>query len=622
MTTFFQCFILVFITFYSGYGIIRIFNTVFKPGSKNIRFNLALIYLIGFIPLAFVYSILGGIGHLDRESFSIIMFLIGLPSLFSIKSELLTFKNRLRWPGKFELVVIISLLPILIYGISISLMPTANWDVISYVLSIPKTHVLEGNVRYLDEYGIFSAFPLYGESLVGVPYLLFGNENITQLYIFTFLINLFYLSQQVFRHFSRSTLYSILSLITIGYLPIILINLGIAKVEIPQAAFVLASILLLLKSNEWGMRFKMLSAILFTFAVGVKYTTIFYFPIYSLVYWGIFRKQKLNQVVVDSAIFFLIGVAVNSIWLVINFREHCNPLFPNLIHYFGSCKYSPEAISQIMTMVSESTLLQKGTSWQSTHSIFAYWPFISSALGVINCTLLALVFVIQIFSKTIRKKYPILISAQLGIIVIFLFQIFIYYWEFRYFCFVLVLISIVIFLIFDGLNLSKISKVILIVLVFIQSILSFMEFYRQNPYVALSIGSQLTDEEYKNKWIHLYWVAHFLNENTIPSDVIAFNWGVQPFYYLNRKYFFIHDWNPEGATQEMLAPSQLLDLLQRKKCNYLVWRNQDEARFQDPSISKQYHARMNGFVQELVKSGSLITIITKDDVIIYKIIEN
>jgi hypothetical protein len=156
-------------------------------------------------------------------------------------------------------------------------------------------------------------------------------------------------------------------------------------------------------------------------------------------------------------------------------------------------------------------------------------------------------------------------------------------------------------------------------LVFVQLYYSFSIFHSRSAYIFLPLTNKISFEKYKENWIHLYWVAKFINENTTSDSVIAFNWGVQPFFYLDRKYFFIHDWNPEGGTQGMRSSKEFLDLLLQKNCSYVVWRNQDEFRYLDPSISKQYHANINSFLDDLVETGSLLPIFSKDDVTIYKV---
>lgn len=621
-----QTLILGALTLLSGYGFLGFYCYFFQTNSSSFKLNFspAIVFILGLIPFALTYSFLGVMSNLNSQLFIVITLFFGVfgSYLFGLQLIVDSLKPARYLPDLTSVFLIIILFPVLIYVFSIASLPTSNWDAISYVLSFPKIHISEGSVRYLSEYGIFSAFPIYGEAIVGLPLLVFKSEQVVQIYISLFFINLLFISRHIFKCFTSSRLYLFLSQITIGYLPIILINVGIAKVEMPQAAIVLASILLLnIGESKHRKCLKLLSILLFVFGIGVKYTTIFYLPIFIFSYLATEKNKNAKIIVADGIRFIMAGIAINIIWIYTNIVEHCNPLFPNLIKYLGSCRYSVSTMTDIMTMVNESTFLQKGTSLEATHSISKYFPFFVEAAGTINTALI--IFAVFIFIAFQSKK---VIKSRLsflyyGVAASFSIHIFLLLWEFRYFLVVLTLTIVIIFILFSYILKNRIFGVIISGAVFLQLYFSITAFHARNSYIFLPLTNQISFEKYRENWVHLYWVAKFINENTAPDSVVAFNWGVQPFFYLNRKYFFLHDWNPEGATQEMKSSSELLNLLQQKKCNYLVWRNQDESRFKDPSLSKLYHARMNGFLDELVKDGVVVVILTRDDVTIYSVLK-
>ena len=621
-----QTFFLIFLSIFSGYGFLGFCCYFFKikPSSVNLHLTPTIAFTFGSIPFALTYTLLGIVNHLELKNFVAVIFIfLGLGChLFGWQIIIKNIRLRTLIPDRLTILVTIFLIPMLIYGIGISLLPTSNWDAISYVLSFPKTHISEGNIRYLSEYGIFSAFPLYGEALIGSPLLLFGSEKLVQIYTFLFFINILFISRRLFKEFSSSGLFLFLLLITIGYLPIVLINIGIAKVEIPQAAIILTSILLLNIGEKKHRNFlKFLSMVLFTFGIGIKYTTIFYLPIYIFAYFVTEKKKDIKQIFIDGIQFIFIGGVINTLWIYSNFIEHCNALFPNLIKYFGSCRYSDNIMLDIMTMVWESTFLQKGTSLQATGTILGYFPFFIDSLGLINSGLIFLIFINYIFFYSEIKYAPQVKYICYGILISIIIQVIFLLWEFRYYLFVLILAMIFVFILLSNICNNIFSRIIISGLVLLQIYYSFSMFHSRNSYIFLPLKNQISIEDYKEKWIHLYWVAKYINENTAHDSVVAFNWGVQPFFYLERKYFFIHDWNPEGRTQEMHSVKEFYDLLLQKNCSFIVWRNQDEARYQDPSISKKYHAKMNSFLLDLVEKGNIVQILHKDDVTIYSIIK-
>jgi len=621
----FQALILGAITLLSGYGLLGFLRYFFKIKKTDpyLCFSPAVAFNFGLIPLALNFAFLGLVNYLNLESFIAVILIFGVVGcyLYGLQLLLKNFSIKIYTPDVTSFLKILILLPVIIYGIGISLLPTSNWDAISYVLSFPKTHISEGSIRYLNEYGIFSSFPIYGEAIVGLPLLIFNNEQVTQVYIFIFFINILFVIKQIFRCFTESILYLFLAQISIAYLPIILVNIGIAKVEIPQAAIFLTSLLMLIIGDSNQRRIlKFLAMLLFVFGIGVKYTTIFYLPIFLLLYFATEQNKSAKQFFMDIARFSLLGVAINIFWIYENISEHCNPLFPNLINYFGSCKYSIEIMTNVMTMVNESTFLQKETSFAATNSIQGYLPFFIESAGLIN-TVLIIIAIFTVFFFRSKRDIPLnLMYLFYGIAASFSIHIFLLLWEFRYFLAVLTLTIVIIFITFSCFK-SRFLGWAISLMVFLQIYFSMSSFHARNSYIFSPLTNQISIEQYKESWIHLYWVANYINQNTAEDSVIAFNWGVQPFFYLNRKYFFLHDWNPEGSTQEMTNSSEFLNLLLQKKCNYLVWRNQDETRFKDPSLTKQYHLRMNNFLTDLVRSGKLLPLFTKDDVTIYSVLK-
>ena len=248
--TLLQTIICILLTQACGYALLG-FGKYFYKLSNNIESILnkpALIFILGLPPAAIYYSILGYCGILTNEYFLfgisvfvvIGLWLLKFNSFHNILSDLKP--NSLIYPTALA----VGLSPVIFYGIVISLLPTFNWDVISYGLTFPKTYASEQAIRYLTEYGVFSAFPVYGEAIIGFPYLLFKNELTVQLYLFFNFFILLTITKYVFEIFSNSKTYLYLLLISIGYLPVVLVNLGIAKVELVQASILLAALYFLM----------------------------------------------------------------------------------------------------------------------------------------------------------------------------------------------------------------------------------------------------------------------------------------------------------------------------------------------------------------------------------------
>ncbi|MEA9982216.1 hypothetical protein QN374_10205, partial [Herbaspirillum sp. RTI4] len=63
-------------------------------------------------------------------------------------------------------------------------------------------------------------------------------------------------------------------------------------------------------------------------------------------------------------------------------------------------------------------------------------------------------------------------------------------------------------------------------------------------------------------------------------------------------------------------------IFEKRKIKYLVWRNQDETMYTNPSKTKAFHLRMNNYLDELIKNKFLILQYSQDDVRIFKVANN
>lgn len=577
--------------------------------------------MVGFVILSQLYCLLGLLGWLERRSFIVGCLLLSIPGLINV------FRHQgsvvpAPWVRlKKQLLPSMFLLPAIILGLTVATLPPLNWDEISYALTFPKLHIAAGNISYLTEYGIFSAFPLFGETPIGIAYLLYPDPTSAHLTVLFFLILSLTLVYRLAMQCGATRIGAWFCVLAVAYLPLTLGNIGTAKIEPYQLAYIIASFYLLVicKGHE-RCEYRLVSYIFIGFAAGIKYTTLFAAPFFLCAYMMatplssglIVHLRELGRLL-------LIGLVVNGAWLLINWLNVCNPFFPNLVSVFGQCLEYP-VTKDIMDMVMEGTMLQKGTSWATTHSLDNFYKIFVSGFGLINAILLALGIVLFLGSKTARSNSNIRWIFA-GICITLLIQAFAIYWEFRYTYFAFSLMLIFIVLVFEQLLRGSVLRASLFLIILFQAFQSFSNYFRNNPAVGLVMRGEVQREGYPDKFIHLYWVAKWLNENTPKDAVIAFNWGVQPFYYLERTFFFLHDWNPEENIQQFDNFEQLLHALRHREVSYLVWRNQDESGYIDPSKSKAFHARMNLFLADLVAQGKLEQIYVRDDVRIFKVHE-
>jgi hypothetical protein len=592
-----------------------------RTGRESRLDEIVITEMIGFVLLSQLYCFLGLIGQLKREIFIIGVIVLSLPGLIDVWCSRNFLQNTARLAIKKIFWPIAMLCPMIYLGLTVATLPPLNWDEISYALTFPKLHIASGSFSYITEYGIFSAFPLFGETPIGIAYLLYSDPTAAHLTVLFFLILSLTLVYRLAVRCGTTRVGAWVCVLAVAYLPLTLGNIGTAKIEPYQLAYILASIYLLVICKEFDRSEpRLLSYIFIGFAAGIKYTTVFAAPFYLCAYMmATPLGSGISVHLRELGRLLLIGLVVNGAWLLINSLNVCNPFFPNLVSVFGQCLEYP-VTKDIMDMMMEGTMMQKNTSWATTHSLENFYKLFVAGFGWINTILLALGIVLFLSRNKTRLNLN-LRWLFAGIFITLLIQAFAIYWEFRYTYFAFSLILIFTILAFEQVFRQSALRAVIFTIIGFQAFQSFGNYFKNNPAVWLVMQGDVQREDYPDKFVHLYWVAKWLNENTPKDVVIAFNWGVQPFYYLERPFFFLHDWNPEENIQKFENSEQLFRTLRHRDVRYLVWRNQDDSGYIDPSKTKAFRARMNIFLSDLLAQGRLGQIYQRDDVRIFKVQE-
>ena len=611
--------ILLGITF-SGVAVIKV--CIFLGRNFNLssvsKYQFSDFQLIGFIFCCFLYVLLGLTHSLNLNNFLLpFVFLSALGLIIYFPKSIL---NKVNLPTPSLLVTVLFISPAILIGFAVALHPTSNWDAISYTLAIPKIHISENNLRYITEYGIFGAFPLYGEAALAFPMLFTKDEFLTQMLMSYFVIILLIKSYELFNSFEKNKIFFLMvALVSIAYSPISINNFGIAKVEICQAAFLLASLSALncnSKINKWESQ--TLSFIFLGFAFGLKYTAIFFLPIYFMFYMRFMKGSSSKNYLISIGFASLLIFLLNLPWLINNYLIHCDPFFPNLSKWMTSCSYPEKSVEVVLKMIKESTVWSREFSWHGAHSLRGFYSLLKEAVGFSGIVLILVPAVLLVFIHSADAKFKNIVPIYLSATAVIIFMLFFSLWEFRYLYPALVILAIT-----GALSLAFINRVLpataIAIAIILGSITSLRTFLNQQQLIFQIPIDSIKAEKYRIDKIHLYWVAKYFNENTSKNDIIGFNWGVQPFYYLNNKYFFFHEWNLEGDLQFHLTQENFNRIINTKELNYLAWRDTDNSRYINPSISEEYHLKLNQFLDNLIESKRLVLIYKKDDVRIFEI---
>jgi len=246
-------------------------------------------------------------------------------------------------PSTFEMVLAGLLWFLVILAFSFFLRPPVHYDSLEYHLSVPA-EMIKNNALLYFPHDVHSNFPLYGEMLYLISLLISGWKlaNLVNFIFFPLLIASLYV-------FVRNSSGRPAALIAAAIFASTYTVLGIAThplVDLEFAFFTLGSfIVLILWLQEGKEKYLHLSALLTGIALGIKYTAfIFTIPL-NLLFLAIFafiRKDRLYPSFIKVMLYLVIVIAVASPWLIRNFINTGDPVFPTASRYLGHGSWTEE----------------------------------------------------------------------------------------------------------------------------------------------------------------------------------------------------------------------------------------------------------------------------------------
>ena len=222
----------------------------------------------------------------------------------------------------------------------LSWVPPVSKDELVHHLAVPKLYLKQGGMHEIS-FMPFSYYPMNLDLLYLIP-LYFGNDILPKFIHFSFALLtaglLFgYLKRRTGRGFA---LFGVVFFLSIP----IIVKLSIsAYVDLGVLFFSFASLLLLLKWAESGLKrkFLILSGVMAGLAMGTKYNAMvtavlltLFIPILSAPR----IKGKFFRSVVQCLLFLSIALLVFSPWMLRNYSWKKNPIYPLYEHKFNPQK--------------------------------------------------------------------------------------------------------------------------------------------------------------------------------------------------------------------------------------------------------------------------------------------
>ncbi len=406
---------ILFFTFSSiGFGKI-ILKFVGIVESENIFFILS--YFLGLCVIALFSLITGYVSLINKYlylSFAAIGFSLWLYFFYLSGYKMgLDIKNQIK-ENKLYFVL---LLPVLIVNLIQSLAPEIFYDTLVYHLGIPNYWLINDKIADLG-YNIYSKLSLNHSVLYLFSLTAFGEQNTLLLNyitsVFCFLGIVFFFE----KYFSKRTTF-MAGLIFYSIFHVAQSSQSAAS-DIIAAAFVIAAYYSANKAmEEKKWIWICLSGLFSGFSFGTKYNTAFIIiAILLLFIYQKLKEEKSNiSEIFKSLLLFSLGFSVFSMpWLVKNYINYSNPLFPFAYKIFNKDISSIDA-SKIEGLLNEIRQFSKFD--------FATWlklPFLISTGQIINSefftplflTILPLAFFVKSGKKEVRNLWIVFIFSYIS----------------------------------------------------------------------------------------------------------------------------------------------------------------------------------------------------------------
>lgn len=571
--------------------------------------------LLFFVISAYV-SVLYGINHgFQNIQFLTLSWLYFASLIFIFLKIIKIEKGNLLQKNNIPLFLIFSFI------LAASLAYPYLWDDVFYNSYFLKEYLNNNNFDYLNNYGFYSAFPLYTDSLNIILFNIFGYIG-PKINLLVYIPLLLILLNYVFEKLNIEKNLKIFGYLIIFSSPAVLEYLPTAKTDFLVNILIFLSfiILILIKSNFYQKY--IYSVLIFSSAVGFKYSALYFLPIYSLLLlFLVYQETKSFSKVIKicllgAGLFFI----VNLPWLYRNFSEIGNPVYPILSGFMPwneSIIFSDLKKSLLTEMISSSDSLNfhQFDSFVNFYYIFTKKTyFFLLYIPILIFTLLKLKKIKIQFSVK-EKKFNLLTAA-------FMMQfIFFMSWELRHVIFILFFLTITNLIMINKLishvNFLKI-KYFLWIYIFLISLLTtkaclYITKKYHKQFNCTFIENCLFE---KNQYLRS---VDYVNKNLNKYDKVASN--SLPYYYLNNKFINIQPWSDDEQIK-VNDNLSFYNYLVSNDVNYLIWTFWDSSKAYDASKGKNiilYYKNINNSVIYLENNNYISPIFNTSETKIFKI---
>jgi hypothetical protein len=361
-------------------------------------------------------------------------------------------------------------------------------------------------------------------------------------------------------------------------------------------------------------------------AIGFKYSAIYLLPAYFLIiFYAILKEERednLKKIILIFSGGFLIFLGINIVWLIRNFVETGNPIYPILNSFLHDNLTYHFTIYRSM-LLSEFLNSMKDMSFHQSRSIFVFLNNIKNQSFLIPYLFLPLIVKRYLFC---RNTSNIIFILTLATLITFLEFFFFLPWETRHIPGLNILIFILFSYFLNSVVTNNIHKkfVFICYIVFALTLFSKSIILLKNyPVTCFSLNTE-NSLICGMKKATFGKVAEYLNTKLERNDKVALN--VMPFFYLKVKYLFIFPWVELPNILQSDKPEEMLSKLKKDNITYIAWWNNGfsyKTWFdpeKGPNLTKWF-SNMDNNILVLAEKKAIIEINEIDGIKIYKISE-
>lgn len=510
--------------------------------------------------------------------------------------------------------------PLLVPSLLAALLPPYTWDEVAYGAALPRDFAQAGHIFYNSDYGAYAAFPANYEALVTASLLLTKDVWLTQLLNVALALAMAMSAVLLARRLGVTGAAAPLAGLLVLCAPVLIGTAPFTKNDVANAFFQTLAVVALGCLETRRDLTVLLSGSLLGVSLGTKYISLHFLLAFApLAIWFIARSaasrgQAARRLLLWVASLTLLG----SPWYLRNLLLLSNPTYPFFNDWLGVANGFTREQSELL----REAIFGLADINFATGTLTTFVRRVAGGFGVLPTAMLLPGALLALFPP--RHAVGVLVAGTaIGYLLLTLFA---GTWAPRYFLSLLVLASALTALLLHGLG-SALLRVrptarwlpfLVLAPASVAAAWGAYPAWRENVRAVRALQAEGRKAFIENR-VPYYAVARWLNTHLTPHDRVAIGFNIQPFYYLDRRYYHIHPLT-QGALVSAQTPEQVEAALRGVGATFLAFSGADGTYFEQtaPKITA-YRERLWLAQRRLRQAGRLRLVATINGVRILKL---